>query len=54
MSGIITGKQFWRDFPACDERVQGSQRAALLQATYTAIYEVRFASILRHMREATS
>ncbi|GJN93425.1 hypothetical protein Rhopal_006480-T1 [Rhodotorula paludigena] len=40
MSGIITGKQFWRDFPACDERVQGSQRAALLQATYTAIYEV--------------
>ncbi|BGP42522.1 sugar transporter-like protein [Rhodotorula kratochvilovae] len=40
MSGIITGEQFWATFPACDENVQGKSKASLLQATYTAIYEV--------------
>ncbi|KAM0750892.1 putative MFS monosaccharide transporter [Meredithblackwellia eburnea MCA 4105] len=40
MSGLITGEQFIQTFPACDEAVQGKSRAALLQATYTAIYEL--------------
>ncbi|GAA6022858.1 hypothetical protein JCM10207_001425 [Rhodosporidiobolus poonsookiae] len=40
MSGIITGQEFVATFPACDAAVQGETRAKLLQATYTAIYEV--------------
>ncbi|GAA6061804.1 hypothetical protein JCM10212_004860 [Sporobolomyces blumeae] len=40
MSGLITGPEFVQTFPACDAKVQGKERAALLQATYTAIYEV--------------
>ncbi|GAA5988946.1 hypothetical protein JCM5350_007491 [Sporobolomyces pararoseus] len=40
MAGLITGQEFVQTFPACDAAVQGKQRAALLQATYTAIYEV--------------
>ncbi|GAA5838561.1 hypothetical protein JCM3766R1_006011 [Sporobolomyces carnicolor] len=40
MAGLITGREFVQTFPACDAAVQGKQRAALLQATYTAIYEV--------------
>ncbi|GAA5916141.1 sugar porter family MFS transporter [Sporobolomyces salmoneus] len=40
MAGLITGREFVQTFPACDAAVQGKQRAALLQATYTAIYEI--------------
>ncbi|GAA5965795.1 hypothetical protein JCM8115_003004 [Rhodotorula mucilaginosa] len=40
MSGIITGREFIDTFPACDAAVQGASRAALLQATYVALYEI--------------
>lgn len=40
MSGIITGREFIDTFPACDAAVQGDSRAALLQATYVALYEI--------------
>ncbi|GAA6017780.1 hypothetical protein JCM11491_004616 [Sporobolomyces phaffii] len=40
MAGLITGREFVQTFPACDAEVQGKQKAALLQATYTAIYEL--------------
>lgn len=40
MSGIITGDQFVDTFPACDAEVQGEYKASILQATYTAIYEL--------------
>ncbi|GAA5921221.1 hypothetical protein JCM1841_001638 [Sporobolomyces salmonicolor] len=40
MSGLITGDEFVQTFPACDAAIQGSSKASLLQATYTAIYEV--------------
>lgn len=40
MAGLITGREFIQTFPACDAAVQGKNKAALLQATYTAIYEV--------------
>ncbi|GAA5955370.1 hypothetical protein JCM21900_005791 [Sporobolomyces salmonicolor] len=40
MSGLITGDEFVETFPACDAAIQGSSKASLLQATYTAIYEV--------------
>ncbi|GAA5989812.1 hypothetical protein JCM11641_003375 [Rhodosporidiobolus odoratus] len=40
MAGIITGREFVQTFPACDAAVQGAERASLLQATYTSIYEL--------------
>ncbi|GAA5881473.1 hypothetical protein JCM16303_005668 [Sporobolomyces ruberrimus] len=40
MAGLITGREFVQTFPACDALVQGKDKAALLQATYTAIYEI--------------
>lgn len=40
MSGIISAQQFFRIFPDLNPEISGHSHASLMQAFYTAIYEV--------------